>query len=272
MPPPIPLETDEVGAAADFFLKPGNLCFFTGSISNSGFAASVSFNSPEFRTSRGSLTLSLRHATITLYPPRAGAEWHEDISELVNLSSRTVQLKDAMYIKDSDLSSDTLDAAVEGKGTFKWPLIGEIGIGSRVAQGRKRDRGNERSRTKEQTVERTVRDIEMQRHSATAFQLTLHAEPGSDLVQHNPHLARLNILAFDNLGDLRAEQVTVTMSANLEETETEWIHSLRVRGATGCWKGLQATNNHRIVGELLLSKLVRPVHERRVIWPDQRHD
>lgn len=259
------LTAKQVEEAAEFFGRLGNLCFLEGSITNTGFAAAISFNSSEFRTEHGTLDLALRNASLTFHAPVSDARWHEELSELVRSGARTIQIKDSYAKKQADGASETLDSALEGKGAFKF-IFGEISIGSRIAQGRKKDRSDERSSSSERTVTRSVNDLEMQR-SATTFTIHFRSDPESDLIRYNPQLGRLNILALETPSELKAEDVTVGLSAELFESEAAVQHSLRVRNATGCWSGLQGSTNHQIVGELVLSKLLRPLHSSTQIWP-----
>ena len=264
------LTSKQVEEAASFFGRLGNLCFLEGSITNTGFAAAISFNSAEFKTEHGVLDLALRNASLTFHVPVSDARWHDELSEFVRSGARSIQIRDSFSRKEVDGASDTLDATVEGKGTFKF-LLGDISLGSRISQARKKDRSNEESRSSERVATRTVNDLEMQR-SATAFTLHFRSDPDSDLIRYNPQLGRLNVLVLETPSELKAEDVTVRLSAELIENDAEVQHSLRVRNATGCWSGLQASANHQIIGELVLSKLLRPLHSSTQIWPGVRRE
>lgn len=86
----------DVEAASEAMLSPGSLCFVTGSITNTGFAASISFNSHTHESHRGTLAIALREATLTFVTPVTNAAWHEDVSELIRTTSRTIQVRDSI--------------------------------------------------------------------------------------------------------------------------------------------------------------------------------
>lgn len=270
-PSPGPVLTEaEVSAAVRRIQTLEPLCDAEAIITNDGFGASVSFRTTTHQSALGcgSIEIGLRTAALEIQAPEdaTGWSWSDAVPLLVKAhrSSETQQEGGSTRAAHTKVAGAEHhldgDAGVNG-GVFR------AGLKAAHRETQRRDDLREDQTTWNRT--RTVpSDLVGMEGVRRRFTLRLTAPNETNLGYFNADLVRQSFLSVPEPSSLDLATVKVFLTPPvIKEWGDELIHSLSIAGASGAWAPLAQTRNKQIVGELLLSKFLRPLHRRTRLWP-----
>lgn len=110
-------------------------------------------------------------------------------------------------------------------------------------------------------------EVEMMFRGAGRFEMRFHPIPRRDLVRFNPELHNVSVLNVTDGASLSPPDVSLRLNLDSAYSETEVVHCLSIRAALGTWESLVDDRNRQIVGEILLSKFIKPIHRAVMLWP-----
>lgn len=237
---------------------------------NDGFGASISFNASSFQSTNGegSIEIALRDASLEFKasPPTAGMDWSGAVTEMIRAARRPIAVRQTGTERETDLSKSTTEST--GRTEAKLAPAG-FGIGAQVGGTRsdQSEAGRERIRSTDLTTQDETVPIEIMRRSKDRFEIHFAATSG-DLVRHNPDLSRLSVLSVPEPTTFDHNSVSISLQLGLSDEGGEIAHSLHIRRATGAWSALTGSKNKQVIGELLISKFLEPLHTDTVLWPE----
>lgn len=272
-PKPIPYRgptEQELAKAREHFQLEEPLCVAEGIKTNDGFGASISFNASTFRSKdgEGSVQLALRDATLEFRagPMTTGLSWSEAVAELLRTARRVITVKltgsnrDTANRRSSNETSGKIDAKLAPAGFGFGAQLG----GSTTAHA---DAGREQTQTTDLTSQEEISPIEIMQRSGHRFELCFSAPGAGDLVRFNPDLSRFSVLSAPEPSSFDHNDVSVVLKLGLADEGSEISHAFRIRRASGAWSGLAASRNKQIIGELVVSKFLEPMHNDQQLWP-----
>lgn len=270
VPPPLPMTEEVAQAAAAYFRQPGILCLALGQITNEGFAASLSFNSDSFSCPTGSVELSLRRSVLRVTPPDDDLiwAWGEGLLEVAREKISAFEHTAARQNSISEQESHELAAELVAKIKGSVPFVGAE-INGKVSSKDTTQNGRAMSDTEQTKSVSTLHHVEIQRR-LDHFQIRFQAHPASDLASLNPDLSRLGLLSINEPSQVKAESVSIDMALPLAPQEGGVEHALKIRSASGAFGALSGHPNRQIVGEILLSKFLTPLHDQQRLWPSDQ--
>lgn len=237
---------------------------------NDGFSASISFNSSihQSRFGLGSIEVGLRSAALQFNAPKdaAGWGWSEAVAELVKSHRQTETHQKSGSDRDALTSSKGSDLEVAGEGGVAGALL-KAGI--RIVNRRTGRNDHVREAQAGWGVTKTlVAPLISMSGAVRKFQLRLTAPSEQDLSFFNADLVRQPFLSAPEPSSFDLDSVELWVEpAPIHESADDVVHTLSIRNATGAWAPLKNERNKQVLGELVLSKFLKPMHQKRRLWP-----
>jgi hypothetical protein len=264
------LNEAEVTTAVRCFQSLEPLVEATAMPGNDGFSASISFASSvhKSRFGLGSIEIGLRSAELQFHAPKdaVGWGWSDAVPELVKSYRQTQTLQESGSHRDTATTSRGSDLELAGEGGVSAPLF-KAGLRAMHRRTRRTDRLHE-DQAAWGVTKTLVTPLIAMKGALRHFHLRLTAPSDHDLSFFNADLVRQPFLHVPEPSSLDLNTVEVWVEpAALEEHDDSVVHTLKIRNATGAWAPLETERNKQVLGELVLSKFLKPMHRRRRLWP-----
>lgn len=266
---PTPPSEDEIVDMVAQLRVPGALAYGKVYTTNRGVGLSLSFNVAKAANASGQLHLVLRQAAVEVTSSLATSawDWSEDFLALVEDTTTPIERTTSRGEAASLARTRQRDHKFEGAGKIKYPLF-EAGGGYSHTRGEKNDARRDSTRNQSDKVTVDTPMIEVYR-GARSYSIEFQSGGHENLVPLNPKLNRVSLLDLPEPSSVRPEQVTLDLTLRLGDDDASLHHAFDIRHATGAWKALATSPNKRILGELLFSKFLQPLHQPQRVWPTQ---
>lgn len=264
------LSEAEVTSAVRCFQSLEPLAEATAMRGNDGFSASVSFASSvhQSRYGLGSIEVGLRSAELQFHAPKnaQGWGWSEAVAELVKSYRQTEMRQETGSQRDAGTTSRGSDVEIGGDGGVAGGLFKAAG---RIMHRRTRRSDQlQESQTGWGVTRTLVTPLIAMKGALHKFHLRLTAPSDQDLSFFNADLLRQPFLSVPEPSTLDVNAVELWIEpAALGENGDDIVHTLKIGNATGAWAPLATDRNKQVLGELVLSKFLKPMHQRRRLWP-----
>lgn len=264
------LSEAEVTTAVRAFQSLEPLAEATAMRGNDGFSASISFASTTHhsRYGLGSIEVGLRSAELQFHAPKdaEGWAWSEAVPELVKSYRQTETIQQTGSHRDAATASKGSDIEVAGDGGVASVLF-KAGVRAMHRRTRRSDQLHE-SQAGWGVTKTLVTPLIAMKGAIRKFHLRLTAPSEQDLSFFNADLVRQSFLSVPEPSSLDLNTVELWIEpAALEASGEDVVHTLKIRNATGAWAPLATERNKQVLGELVLSKFLKPMHQRRRLWP-----
>jgi hypothetical protein len=266
---------DDLEFAVERLLRPDALCFADLELNNdNSVAAELSFNSVIIDRPSGRLEVALRGAIVDLTSEHYSRRWRwsKSFLDLTDGLTYSAPREETTSELASLNRTDQNDVKPDLRGKIKTPVFDlEAGLGA--ATSHKTDAKRDSSRSSKQTFSEVRRQIEVSRIDS-GFRMTFAAPSHLDLVDLNSKLSRLMLVDVPAETEFSIANVRLTlMLRSVEVDEAGTKHAFRIRQATGVWSELDdAAGTKRLVSEVMLSKLLVPIHQTQTLWPEASFD
>ena len=270
-PSPGPVLTEaEVSAAVRRLQTLEPLCDAEAMITNDGFGASVSFRTTTHQSAQGcgSIEVGRRAAALEIQAPEdaTGWSWSEAVPLLVKAHRSSETRQEGGSTRAAQIVVEGAEHQLEGDASVNGVVFR---AGAKVMHRRTQRRDDVREDQKTWNRTRTTpSDLVGMEGVRRRYTLRLTAPDEKHLGYFNADLVRQSLLRVPEPSSLDLGSVKVFLAPPvIREWGDELIHSLSIAGASGAWAPLAQTRNKQILGELLLSKFLRPLHRRTRLWP-----
>lgn len=266
-------------AALSDIASRNRLCIVQLYPSNSGIAASISFNTVEHstpdepRSEGGRVEFALRQCRLkfTTAEVRHDLRWAEEVVDLKHRLSTLEEVRIRERSRDKTqydrIASGELRGSLGSQFGFA-ETSAEVSIGATDNKHRLRDR---RVAT-DSKFERPISGIEMEMGLGGVFMMRFSANLGDDLVAMNSETTHVPLLTCD-AGDLPLPSaMSVSITSPLDKHGREIGHALRIRHASGIWNMLASNKRKALVAEILFNEFLKPLHVETQLWPPEEFE
>ena len=255
----------EIDAVLKTLRSSGALCWAKVLTGNTGLVVSLSFRPPVARSQSGEMEVALRRAEIhvTCDGSMETWDWNRDFLEFAKGETTAVERTVNKTETASLGTSDQGEVKAEGEAKLRF-----LGLAAKVGAGvsSRRDARKDATRGQSEKVVEIASGVQVY-NGPDHYGLILDARPHPDLVARNSQLNRVSLIDVIEPSSVQPEAVRMALNLHIEDGEGQLRHAFRIRWATGSWGVMANDPNKRILGELLFSKFLLPLHEPSIIWP-----